>query len=134
MKTEVGDRPRVLMVEGASFAAGFATSFARAMGGCGKYRIDGLGFSEPVGIPVNDCREEIYGTLFHFPPPPKPPEDLPQALRTALALISPSHVPIPIADGLRGLRGYAHRKVLWQNLRSALSQRIRGYDLYHWNS
>jgi len=121
------------MMEGAGFTAGIVTSFARAIGGCGKYQVDGLGFSEPAGIPVNDRREEIYGRLLHFPPPPKPPEDLSQALRTALALISPSHVPIPIADEHRGLRGYAQRRVFWQNFRSKLRERIRGYDLYHWH-
>lgn len=126
-------RPRILMMEGANFTAGFVTSLANAIVGCGKYEVDGLGFAEPVGIPLRRRREEVYRVMSYYPAAPQAPKDITQAIATASALLSFSDTPDPIADDPRGLKGYLFRKVFWRNLRSAMRHRIGGYDLYHWH-
>lgn len=126
-------RPRILMMEGANFTAGFVTSLANAIVGCGKYEVDGLGFAEPLGIPLRRPREEVYGVMSYYPAAPQAPKDFKQAIATASALLSFSDTPDPIADDPHGLKGYLFRKMFWRNLRSAMRARIGGYDLYHWH-
>jgi len=121
------------MMEGANFTAGFVTNLANAIVSCGKYEVDGLGFAEPVGIPLRKRRDEVYRVMSYYPAAPQVPKGLKQAIATASALLSFSGMPDPIADDPHGLKGYLFRKVFWRDLRSAMRARIGGYDLYHWH-
>src|SRR5271169_2234830 len=134
MKGDIHNRrSRILMMEGANFTAGFVTALANAIVGCGKYEVDGLGFAEPVGIPLRRRREEVYRSVSYYPAPPRAPRDLKQAITTASALLSLTEVPDPVADDPHGVKGYLFRKVFWQNLHAAMRDRVGGHDLYHWH-
>jgi hypothetical protein len=134
MKGDIHNRrSRVLMMEGANFTAGFVSSLANAIVGCGKYEVDGLGFAEPLGIPFERRREDVYREMSYYPAPPRAPKNLTQAINTASSLFSFSDVPDPVAGDPHGLRGYVYRRVFWHDLRSFLRNRTRGYDLYHWH-